>query len=54
MAHVTHHETRRNEVRVKVTRFWDAHGVSLRRRTVSEKSFLKVAFNAKFIDEVVY
>lgn len=29
MSHVTHHETTRNGVRVKVVRFWDARGESL-------------------------
>lgn len=29
MAHVTHHETLRNGVKVKVTEFRDAHGESL-------------------------
>ena len=36
MAHVTHHETRRNEVRVKVTQFRDAHGASLGRTAESD------------------
>lgn len=31
MAHVTHRETLRNGVRVKVTQFRDAHGASLGR-----------------------